>query len=303
MRWKKKGLIYTPPFDGSWRDNSALQPTAIVMPDLIRVFLGFRDNQGVSRIGFADLDIDNPSNIIKVSEKPVLDVGPPGMFDDNGLVPTAIIKRDNKLMLYYAGYQLPEKVRFIVFGGLAISEDNGETFEKFSNVPVFDRTNEEPLFRVPHSVMQDEDRFKFWYGGGSSYIVGASKTLPVYNIRYLESDSLTSVPKAGLEVLDIRENEHRLGRPNVIKSKNTFQMFYGFGSDEKPYQLGYAESKDGKSWDRKDSSLGLSLSKQGWDSEMMAYPCVVRARSKTFLFYNGNQYGHGGFGYAELQEE
>lgn len=303
MRWEKKGLIYTPPFDGSWRDNSALQPTALLLSDRIRVFLGFRDSQGVSRIGFIDLDVDDPSKIIRISENPVLDLGPDGMFDDNGLVPTAIIEHKDKLMLYYAGYQIPEKVRFIAFGGLAISVDKGESFQKFSNVPVFDRTNDEPLFRVPHSVMLDEEKFKFWYGGGAEFILGASKTLPVYNIRYLESESLTSVPEVGLEVLDIRQHEHRVGRPNVIKDGKIFKMFYGFGSDEKPYQLGYAESKDGKSWTRKDSSLGLPLSAQGWDSEMMAYPCVVRTRGKTLLFYNGNQYGHNGFGYAELLEE
>ena len=302
MRWERKGLIYSPPFDGSWKDNSALQPTALVMSDRIRLFLGFRAADGVSRIGFVDVEIDDPSNIIEVSESPVLDVGQNGTVDDNGVVPTAIIEHDDKLMLFYAGYQLPAKVRFVAFGGLAISENNGESFERYSKVPVFDRTDDGTLFRVPHSVMLDEGRFKFWYGGGTEYTSGASKTLPVYNIWYLESDSLNSVPRNGSEVLRIKDNEHRVGRPCVIKEGKIFRMFYGFGSDEKPYQLGYAESKDGKEWSRKDASLALPLSDEGWDSEMMAYPCVVRTETKTYLFYNGNQYGRYGFGYAELLE-
>ena len=303
MKWEKRGLIYAPPLDGSWKDNSALQPTALVLSDRIRMFLGLRDTNGVSRIGFVDLDIDNPKHIIDVSVHPVLDVGRDGMFDDNGVVPTAVINHNNKLMLYYAGYQLPGKVRFVVCGGLATSEDNGKTFTRFANVPIFDRTNSEPLFRVPHSVMLDEGRFKFWYGGGSAFIEGSQKTLPVYNIRYLESESLTRVPEDGTEALDIKDDEHRLGRPYVIKSDGMFKMFYGFGSDRSPYQLGYAESSDGKNWMRKDESLGLSLSSEGWDSEMMAYPCVVNVGPRTLLFYNGNDYGRYGFGYAELIKE
>ena len=77
-------------------------------------------------------------------------------------------------------------------------------------------------------------------------------------------------------------------------------MFYGFGSGKKPYQLGYAESNDGENWSRQDSKLGLHLSTTGWDSEMMAYPCVIKVGDRTFMFYNGNDYGRYGFGYAEL---
>ena len=33
---------------------------------------------------------------------------------------------------------------------------------------------------------------------------------------------------------------------------------------------------------------------------MMAYPCVIKVGDRTFMFYNGNDYGRYGFGYAEL---
>ena len=39
----------------------------------------------------------------------------------------------------------------------------------------------------------------------------------------------------------------------------------------------------------------------GWDSQMQAYPAVVTAGGRTYLFYNGNDYGREGFGYAELE--
>ena len=42
----------------------------------------------------------------------------------------------------------------------------------------------------------------------------------------------------------------------------------------------------------------ISLSTKGWDSEMLAYPCVYKFDDKLYMFYNGNQYGMTGIGLA-----
>ena len=90
MQWERKGLIFGANKNNWWMDNSALQPTPLVMGDTIRVFAGMRDKDGVSRVGYVDVDGNNPSNIIKVKETPCLDIGEPGCFDDNGVVPCAL---------------------------------------------------------------------------------------------------------------------------------------------------------------------------------------------------------------------
>lgn len=77
-------------------------------------------------------------------------------------------------------------------------------------------------------------------------------------------------------------------------------MFYSVRYVDKLYRLGYAESKDGVNWIRKDNEIGIDVSADGWDSEMICYPAVVKTNNKTFLFYNGNNNGASGFGYAEL---
>ena len=77
-------------------------------------------------------------------------------------------------------------------------------------------------------------------------------------------------------------------------------MFFGRGSDEQPYRLTYADSDDGYNWTRHGDIEGLTLSHDDWDSEMMAYPSVVTTRTGTYMFYNGNNYGHDGFGCAKL---
>jgi hypothetical protein len=35
---------------------------------------------------------------------------------------------------------------------------------------------------------------------------------------------------------------------------------------------------------------------------MVAYPAVVEAGGRTLMFYNGNGFGAGGFGYAVLED-
>ena len=305
MKWEKQGVIYNSNGINSWAEHSALQPTPILLDNqVIRVFCGFRDKQGVSRIGYVDVDANEPSKVLSVSEKPALDVGKPGTFDENGVVPCAIVQREGRLFLYYAGYQLGQKIRFCVFGGLAVSDDNGQTFQRYKRVPVLDRTDHDLYFRVAHTVMYDNGIWRVWYGGGDSFDQGQDKTLPRYNIRYTESqDGIHFSEEPGKVVLDMRDDEYRVGRPYVIRNGIQYLMFFCAGSENTGYRLAYAESPDGLYWNRQDEALGLNVSDSGWDSEMMAYPSVIKYQDKTYLLYNGNNYGKAGFGYAILQEK
>ena len=298
---KKKGLIYGPRGESSWAKHSALQPTPYLLDNAtIRIFTGFRDSDGVSRVGFVDVSADNPSNVISVSKTPSLDIGHDGAFDENGVAPCAILVFEHRLYLYYAGYQLGQKVRFCAYSGLAVSDDHGVTFKRLSNVPVTDRTNDALYFRVIHSIMNDDGIFKVWYGAGSTYDVGADKTLPRYNVQMMESKSLFEFPKHGHVVVETKGDEYRVGRPYVFKNDDEFIMFYGTGSEAVPYRLGYATSSDSYRWERKDD-LSIEGPSATWDSEMMAYPAVVTNNDVSYLFYNGNDYGREGFGYAVIE--
>lgn len=68
MQWKKLGLVFKPCGENGWDLHSALTPTPLVLKDRIRVFAGLRDLDGVSRIGFADLDRKDPSKILQSSK-------------------------------------------------------------------------------------------------------------------------------------------------------------------------------------------------------------------------------------------
>ena len=68
------------------------------------------------------------------------------------------------------------------------------------------------------------------------------------------------------------------------------------------YRIGYAESKDGIEWTRKDDEVGIERSESGWDSVMMEYPFVYEHKGEKYLLYNGNGFGETGIGFAVLKE-
>lgn len=298
-------MIYGPNGDMGWAKHSALQPTPYLNAAIksIRIFGGFRDDEGVSRVGFVDVSAEAPSKILRVSVNPALDVGTPGTFDENGVVPCAVVERDGRLFLFYAGYQLGRKVKFCVFSGLAISDDGGETFTRQSRVPVCDRTDKELYFRVIHTMMLDEGRWRAWYGGGDDFEVEGDRQYPRYNIRHAYSPDGIHLAEDYQVCVDMEGGEYRVGRPYVIRDAGIYKMFYGAGTKAEGYRLAYAESLDGINWTRKDKEIGIDVSPSGWDSRMQAYPSIVKYEDKTYMFYNGNDYGREGFGYAVLEED
>lgn len=304
MKWEKKGLVYEPPLDRSWRHSSALTPTAFLLnEDVIRIYASFRDEMGVGRIGYVDVSSDNPSNVIAVSKTPVLDIGRPGMFDDNGVILGDVVRVDDQVYMYYVGFQLVSKAKFLAYTGLAISHDGGDIFTRYSEVPVLDRTDEALYIRAIHSVHREQGKFRVWYATGNGWESINGVDFPQYDINYVESDDGITFPKSGVKCVenDVENGEYRIGRPRVYSVDNSYIMNFTYGTVDGRYKAGQAASKDGIAWERDDQQLGLELSADGWDSKHLSYPSVIRnASGRTFVFYNGNDMGTQGFGYAEL---
>ena len=63
------------------------------------------------------------------------------------------------------------------------------------------------------------------------------------------------------------------------------------------YQLSYAESQDGIKWNR-DHNLMFDRELQEWSSQMTCYASTINHKGKVFMFYNGNQFGKTGLGFA-----
>ncbi|MGI0116918.1 hypothetical protein [Zooshikella sp. RANM57] len=303
MKWKKIGHVFKNSLLPNWAINSALTPTPILInSNTIRVYAGFRYSQGISRIGYVDVNANNPKEIIHISEKPSLDVGRNGCFDDNGVILGDVIKHNNKFRMYYVGFQKVEKAKFLAFTGLAESED-GKNFYRVSEAPVLDRYQGACTIRAIHTCFFENNVWKIWYAVGNDWEKINECDYPKYNIWYNESSDGISFKGEGKLCVDVQGNEYRIGRPSVIRLKDKYMMFYTKGSlNGNDYFPGVAFSCDGINWTRKDSALGLELSQSGFDSKHLCYPRLIDTGNKLYAFYNGNDMGKEGFGVAELIE-
>lgn len=303
MFWHKQGLIYAPDGQLSWAKSHAMIPTPELIEDRIRIYLSSCDDKGIGRVGYIDVLANNPKQILKISQAPLLDIGLPGAFDDNGVIPTSVLTLPNGTKyLYYVGFEICTNIRYRLLTGVAKSTDRGESFVRVKRTPVLERSNKELYFRCGPFVMLDDDVFKLWYVAGSDWLRLKDKDVPIYTIHYLESKDGLIWKDEGYECLQISsEDEHGFGRPYVIKEHGLYKMFYSIRMKDKGYRLGYAESQNGVDWLRKDNEIGLDTSPTGWDSETVCYSAVIKYRDQTYLFYNGNDFGRTGIGYASLE--
>ena len=302
MKWKKRGLVFNPRGMFSWAEDTALTPTPLLVDEeTIRIYAGFRDREGACRIGFVDLDAADSLKIKRVSESPVLDIGEPGSFDDNGVILGDVIRHDRTILMDYVGFQLVRKVKFLAFTGLAISTD-GEHFERVGKVPVLDRADGARFIRAVHSVMMENGKWRVWFAAGDGWEILGGKPFPRYNIRCLEADSATELRGNGRLCIDVRGDEYRIGRPRVYRIGGRYVMFYTRGTTQGGYLAGMAVSDDGLTWTRRDEDIGIGLSDSGWDSRHLCYPALIEHGGRVLMFYNGNDMGKEGVGCAELDD-
>jgi hypothetical protein len=293
MKWEKKGLVITP--SGSeWMQTHAMIPVAEMRhDDVCRVYFSGRDKENRSIISYAEIDLNDPSTVLKYSE-PVLGLGGLGCFDDNGVTPSWIVDHDGRKYLYYIGWNAGATVRMHLYGGLAISDDGGETFIRHSRAPLLERSNDEPYLNTAHCVMNDGGTWRMWYTSGVDWI---HRDLPRYNIKYAESPDGLNWTRNNTVCIDFESpDENALARPCVRKIDGKYKMWFSHKGDD--YRLGYAESSDGIHWERNDHESGLDVSTDGWDSEMIEYSYVFEHRGVDYLLYNGNTYGYDGIGLA-----
>ena len=297
--WLKQGLIYCPSGELWWARRYAYLPTVeVISQNRLRIYFASLDENKYGRIGFIDVDAEQPKNILFVSQEPILDLGEIGCFDDCGVNPSYILNASGKKYLYYVGWQKCERVPYKIFAGLAISED-GISFRRHSQLPILDRTENELCIRSATTILKENDQYKMWYVSAFKWITVKATLYPNYIIRYAESSDGIVWHNSPDVCIDFEnENEFGFGRPYVIKENNLYKMWYSIRSKDEPYRIGYAESMDGIKWKRKDHEVGIEKSKMGWDSEMICFPCVVDVNGRRYMFYNGNGCGTSGFGYA-----
>lgn len=305
IQWQRKGLIYCPNGERGWDNNSFLTPTPFSLDEnTIRLYGGLRDEEGRSRISYIDVDASNPSKILRIADHPVLTLGYEGTFDDNGMILGDVVRCKDEIRLYYVGFQLPQKAKFLAFSGLAVSDDGGKTFKRHSEAPIMDRSDEGLFIRAIHGILHESDTWKIWYSAGSAWQTIGNDPFPSYEIRYVESKDGLHFKSEGTLCLPPGDDEYRIGRSRVRRRVDgQYEMYFVYSTKDKHFGTGYALSPDGITWTRNDKAIDMGAPSGDWDSDMCGYAVPFESKGKSYLFYSGNGMGKTGVGYAELASD
>jgi hypothetical protein len=306
MKWVKKGLVFAPSNDSEWLVSHASVPVAESLDDnTLRIYFAGRDQKERSHLLCIDVAADNPRRILASPDRPLLPLGKLGTFDESGIMPSWIVSKGGKRFLYYIGWNRQVTVPYRLAIGLAVADKDRGTFTKYCDGPVSDRAIDEPYFNTAPCVRYEDGSWKMWYVSCTGWTIVNDHPEPHYHIKYAESRDGLAWTKTGRVCIDYDDFAQAIGRPCVFVQKKTYKMLYSYRSIKayrsdrnSSYRLGYAESTDGISWQRKDHEVGIERSESGWDSEMIEYCHVHEHQGVRYLFYNGNGFGATGFGYA-----
>jgi hypothetical protein len=237
--------------------------------------------------------------MLQLADRPLLELGDLGAFDDSGVMPTWLVSHDGLRHLYYIGWNLGVTVPFRNAIGLATSRD-GEQYARYADGPIVDRSRTEPHFCASCAVVREELRWRMWYLSCTHWSVVDGTPRHHYHIKYAESDDGIDWRRSGRVAVDFANPaEYAISRPSVVKDHDRWRMWYSYRGAR--YRIGYAESPDGIVWTRHDDQAGIDVSPRGWDAEMIEYPFVFDHRGARYMIYNGDGYGATGFGIAVLQ--
>lgn len=317
MQWNKLGKIFDPTQHKLPDDcvQFAQSPQALVFEDFVRIYFSTRtvDNKNgkyLSHIAFVEMR-KNLLDIIRVSGKTVIPLGALGCFDEHGIFPMSVLRHGGAVYGYTCGWNRRVSVSVDTAIGLAISRDEGLTFQRIGDGPVLAASLHEPCLVGDGFVRVIGRVFHMWYIFGTGWKKFSADAVPdrTYKIAHaVSADGINWVKEEARQIIANRWGEDESqALPTVIGIDDRYHMFFCYrqSSDfrtnvDRSYRIGHAYSDDLVSWTRDDENPLLDLTPGGWDSDMVCYPHVFECDGKVYLLYNGNEFGRYGFGLAVL---
>ena len=317
MKWKKLGRIFQPGehvLPNGCREF-AQSPQALVMEDCVRIYFSTRarDKGGklLSHIAFVDFD-RGMQRILRVSTDPVIKLGNLGCFDEHGIFPMNVVSHKDAVSAYTCGWSRRCSVPVETSIGLAVSRDYGLTFHKIGDGPVLSSSLHEPFLVGDPFVAVYGETWHMWYIFGTRWMSDCaheSSPARIYKIGHATSSDGQAWFRSGHQLISDALNPNECqALPTVLEIDGQYHMCFCYReatdfrtNKHRGYRLGYAHSSDLRNWTRDDDRLGIGVSDDGWDSDMMCYPHLFQCDGRAYLLYNGNEFGRFGFGLALLE--
>jgi hypothetical protein len=141
--------------------------------------------------------------------------------------------------IYYIGWNLGRSVPFRNAIGLAVSDDGGATFRRYTAGPIMDlasRPCRSSMCVAPHG-----DHYVMWYLSCFEWRAVAAGLQHRYNIKYAHSQDGVLWHRDGLTAIDFRyPNEYAISVPRVLHHRHNLVMWYSFraGPVSETYRIG-----------------------------------------------------------------
>lgn len=318
MKWKKLGKIFDPTL--YVLPNNCIQfaqsPQVLVFNDFVRIYFSTRavdkiNGKYLSHIAFVDMK-KNLRDVIRVSDQTVIPLGGLGCFDEHGIFPMNVIRHKNKIYGYTCGWSRRTSVSVDTSIGLAISCDDGLTFQRIGDGPVLTASLHEPCLVGDGFVKIIDDKFHMWYifGTGWKKYDNASQPDRTYKIGHaVSSNGIDWIKQEAQQIIDDRwGDDESQALPTVIEISGRYHMFFCYrqsfdfrNNSGRGYRIGHAYSDDLNNWVRDDDNFIIESELGEWDSGMQCYPHVFECDRSIYMLYNGNEFGRYGFGLAILE--
>lgn len=311
------GKVFSPQAvtDRPWLQEFAQAPATLVFDDFVRVYFSCRppaDEKGmyVSYSAWVDLARHDLTQVLRVAPSPILPLGGYGEFDEFGTYPVSVIRDGEQVKAWYAGWTRCESVPFNVAIGMAISDDQGQTFRKAGPGPAIGYSPLEPFVMSGPKIRRFNGQWQLFYIAGRKWKKVDGRSEPVYKIRMAVSDDGEHWVKLNKDLIDSRiEEDEAQASPDVFYANGKYHMFFcyrysaHYRGKQNGYRIGYAWSTNLTDWHREDDKAGIDVSEQGWDAEMISYPHVFELDGSIYMAYLGDGVGRYGFGLAKLEGE
>src|SRR5580698_1649128 len=236
MKWKKLGKIFDPKDHVLPNDCNefAQSPQALVFDDFIRIYFSTRsvdarNGKFLSHVAFVDMCKDLRS-ILRVSDKTVIALGGLGCFDEHGIFPMNVLRVGDAVYGYTCGWSRRVSVSVETAIGLAVSRDDGATFQRIGEGPVLSASLHEPCLVGDGFVKVIGGRFHMWYIFGTGWKRFSPDAEPdrTYKIGHAISDDGISWVKGEARqiVADRLGADESQALPSVIEIDGRFHMFF-----------------------------------------------------------------------------
>jgi len=290
----KARRLFGPEVLGSEAVSHCQMPTPLILQDRVRVFVSSRDDKGRSRAYAVDLDRDDLGSVLAVAG-PVLDLGQPGHFDEDGTMPSsAVVLPDGRIRLYYVGWNRGTgSARYRVSIGSAISDD-GLYFGREFDGPLLDRARDEPILATTPYVKAVAEGYEMTYCSGTRWIDDGGHYEPCY--RVATATSVDGVEWRRFGGVDLPLASEAVTRPTIVEVNGRRMLAcshrgsVGYRDDpRKGYKLAFLEeSVDG--WSLVTDNH-RPLGDGEWCEIMRCYGHVVELGGSLTLLYNGDGFG------------